>query len=137
MTKNVYEQFDAAFSNVSASALLDKEGNYKGKVCFKFPKDGAGRLYAYVHLFGLEMSRGFAGGYGYDKKSAAVCDAVAKIKEYEPVNPELPVQGWELTHANGLNATKDAWQSAFKSIGGKDWQDVFREELGITVICVL
>mgnify|MGYP007027787624 CR=1 FL=1 len=41
--------------------------------------DGAGRLYAYVHFIGAPMVRGHAGGYGYDKRTAAIEDAFKKI----------------------------------------------------------
>lgn len=74
MTK-IYDQHAAAFRNVSAFVIL-KDGERVATVALKFPADGAGRLYAYVHWIGLEMVRGFAGGYGYDKASAAVSAAV-------------------------------------------------------------
>ena len=83
---NIYDQHRAAFSNVSAYCVLDKAGNRVASIAFKFPRDGAGRLYAYVHVFGGPMVRGFAGGYGYDKRSAAVLEAISKIKpdDYYP-----------------------------------------------------
>jgi hypothetical protein len=77
---NIYDQHKAAFSNVSAYCVLDKAGNRVASIAFKFPRDGAGRLYAYVHVFGGPMVRGFAGGGGYDKRSAAVLSAVSKMK---------------------------------------------------------
>lgn len=77
---NIYDQHKAAFANVSAYVVLDKNGNRIASIAFKYPRDGAGRLYAYVHLFGATMVRGFAGGGGYDKASAAVLEAVSKIK---------------------------------------------------------
>jgi len=76
---DIYRQHDAAFANVSAYIVV-KNGERIAKVAFKYPRDGAGRLYAYVHVFGTEMVRGFASGYGYDKASAAVYDACGKIK---------------------------------------------------------
>ncbi|MGV1943564.1 hypothetical protein ACQZ5D_24055 [Agrobacterium sp. 22-211-1] len=82
MTKPaIYDQFDKAFNRVSAYVILDKSGECVAKVVFKFPVDGAGRLYAYVHWMGIPMVRGHAGGYGYDKRSAAVAGAIAKFKE--------------------------------------------------------
>ena len=78
MTRNaIYDQHDAAFKNVSAFVIL-KDGERVATVAFKFPKDGAGRLYCYLHVLGLPMVRGYAGGYGYDKKSAALADAASK-----------------------------------------------------------
>lgn len=75
---NIYEQFDKAFARVSSFAVL-YENELVTTINFKFPADGAGRLYAYVHWFGERMVRGSASGYGYDKRSAAVIDAVNKM----------------------------------------------------------
>lgn len=83
---NIYDQHKAAFANVSAYCVVDKVGNRIASIAFKFPRDGAGRLYCYVHVYGGPMVRGFAGGYGYDKRSAAALEAIAKIKpdDYYP-----------------------------------------------------
>ncbi|NSZ73901.1 hypothetical protein G6L74_09125 [Agrobacterium tumefaciens] len=84
----IYDQFDKAFNRVSAYVVLDKSGECVAKIAFKFPTDGAGRLYAYVHWLGVPMVRGYAGGYGYDKRSAAVANAVNKMivpVEMEPL----------------------------------------------------
>lgn len=83
---DIYDQHQAAFSNVSAFAVV-RDGQQCGKVAFKFPKDGAGRLFAYVHWHGVNMVRAFAGGCGYDKKSAAIANAVRKISG-DGWNPE-------------------------------------------------
>ena len=71
----VFEQYDKAFQNVSAYVVM-KDGSVAATVTFKSPKDGAGRLWAYVHFIGLSMVRGFANGYGYDKRSAAIENAI-------------------------------------------------------------
>lgn len=76
----IYKQHDAAFASVSAYVIL-KDAKRVATVAFKFPRDGAGRLYAYVHWLGTEMVRGYAGGYGYDKTSAAVESACRKLPE--------------------------------------------------------
>lgn len=78
MTASMYEQHDAAFAGVSAYVVL-KDGEKVATIAFKFPRDGAGRLYAYVHWLGHQMVRGFAAGGGYDKKSAAVASAIGKL----------------------------------------------------------
>ena len=79
MTKPaIYDQHDKAFAQVQAFVIL-KNDQRVATIAFKFPKDGAGRLYAYVHWIGTEMVRGHANGYGYDKKSAAVESAVNKL----------------------------------------------------------
>ncbi|MGY5795216.1 hypothetical protein ACXHXM_34235 len=75
----VYDQFDKAFSRVAAYVVLNKQGGCVAKITIKFPTDGAGRLYAYVHWLGVEMVRGQASGYGYYKRSAAVANAVSKM----------------------------------------------------------
>lgn len=74
---NIYDQHTAAFNRVSAYVVL-RNGERVATVAFKFPADGAGRLYAYVHWIGTEMTRGSASGYGYDKRSAACANAVSK-----------------------------------------------------------
>lgn len=76
---DIYEQHAAAFSRVSAFVILDSEGERVATVALKFPADGAARLWAYVHLIGVPMVRGFAGGFGYDKRAAAVAAAIDKI----------------------------------------------------------
>lgn len=75
----IYDQHYSAFANVSAYVILSK-GEKVATIAFKFPRDGAGRLYAYVHWLGVQMQRGFAGGYGYDKRTAAVQAACKKIE---------------------------------------------------------
>ena len=74
----IYEQHRAAFANVSAYVII-KDGERVATIAFKFPKDGAGRLYAYAHWIGLEMVRGFASGGGYDKRTAACADAGKRL----------------------------------------------------------
>lgn len=60
-TSTVYQLHDKAFANVSAYVIA-KDGERVATIAFKFPRDGAGRLYVYVHWFGLQMVRGWAGG---------------------------------------------------------------------------
>jgi len=76
---DIYEQHTAAFANVSAYVIM-RDGSRVATIAFKFPRDGAGRLYAYVHWLGFPMVRGWAGGGGYDKRSAAVASAAKLIK---------------------------------------------------------
>jgi hypothetical protein len=82
---DIYDLHTKAFQRVSAYVIA-RNGERVATIAFKFPADGAGRLYAYVHWFGAPMVRGFAGGYGYDKRSAAVESALPRMKmagEYE------------------------------------------------------
>ena len=80
MTKNIYDQHRAAFPNVGAYVVM--RGNERvANIAFKFPRDGASRLWVYVHWFGVPMVRGYAGGYGYDKKTAACNSASRALPE--------------------------------------------------------
>lgn len=82
MTKpTIYAQHDAAFARVSAYVVM-YQGEKVATIAFKHPADGAGRLYAYVHWLGLEMVRGHANGYGYDKKTAACASAAGKMQRH-------------------------------------------------------
>lgn len=75
MTK-IYDQFDRAFQSVSAYLITGPEGQQIGRVALKH---GNARLDCYFQIWGCEMVKGSAGGGGYDKASAAVRAAVAKI----------------------------------------------------------
>lgn len=83
MPKTIYDQHDSAFNQVSAF-VVTKGKDRVATIAIKFPRDGASRLYAYVHWLGPPMVRGFAGGCGYDKRSAAVsCAApLMTLEEY-------------------------------------------------------
>ena len=78
---DIYDQHRAAFSNVSAY-VITKDGERVATIAFKFPRDGAGRLYAYLHVIGVQMVRGFASGGGYDKRSAALAHAAQLLPDY-------------------------------------------------------
>lgn len=93
MMADIYDQHEAAFSKVNAYVILDAHNQLCATIAFKYPKDGAGRLYVYVHWIGLEMKRGHAIGYGYDKASAATAVAASAIaievnklrREHKPI----------------------------------------------------
>ncbi len=102
---DIYDQHRAAFANCEAHVILHN-GERVATIAFKFPKDGAGRLYAYVHWIGLEMVRGFASGGGYDKRTAACASAARKLERVEIFAAALRYgdssgNGWEraLRHA--------------------------------------
>jgi hypothetical protein len=80
--RSPYEHFDRAFERVSASAII-AEGRCVGRIAWKLPTDGAARLYCYFQLWGGPMTRGSAGGFGYDKRGAALYDAIAKWLQLE------------------------------------------------------
>lgn len=79
--RKIYDQHDAAFKAVEAFAVL-KNGEHVANVKFKH---GAA-VTAYVHFLGSEMTRGSAGGGGYDKRTAAVSAGAAKIRGGDGVN---------------------------------------------------
>ena len=78
---DIYNQHRASFPHVSAYVVM-RGTRQVATIAFKFPRDGAGRLYCYAHWFGTPMVRGYAGGYGYDKKSAAAASAARKMPEH-------------------------------------------------------
>lgn len=113
---NIYDQHRAAFRNVEAHIVMH-DGCKVATVAFKFPKDGAGRLAAYVHWFGLEMVRGSASGGGYDKRSAACAVAVRKIMgdvaHISEQSPELRAAFVEVM-ARDVGQT---WDAALRAAG--------------------
>ncbi len=90
MPADIYEQHDKAFRDVSAFVFL-KDGRKVATIALKFPKDGAGRLWAYVHWLGLPMVRGYAGGGGYDKRSAAIASAISHLTKAQRGEQPLPL----------------------------------------------
>lgn len=127
---NIYDQHISAFKNVSAYVIL-KDGKRVATVAFKYPKDGAGRLYAYVHWIGTEMARGFANGYGYDKHSAAVESAVERIEHVH--DPEAHAKDWIRLDDEKTNAEIDAFKAILKDCGGSYW-DIKLENAGFSVL---
>ena len=103
---NIYDQLNSHTALVSASVILFK-GIVVAKIIFKFPKDGAGRLYTYVHWFGVPMVRGSASGYGYDKKSAAL----ARLPTIDPDNAQLGQDhsNEQKLFINALASCGDGW----------------------------
>lgn len=75
---NIYDQHDKAFRNVSSYVLI-KDNKKIASISFKYPKDGAGRVSCYLHVIGTPMVKGVVNGYGYDKASAAIMNAVTKL----------------------------------------------------------
>lgn len=125
MSRNkIYDQHDAAFKNVSAFVVMEN-GERVATVAFKFPADGAGRLYCYFHVIGLAMVRGTANGYGYDKKSAAFADAAAK--QYE-----VKLESWQdITAYDGEYAIAKRMRDCLTD--GASWDGDLRNA-GFTVL---
>lgn len=114
----IYDQHAAAFRNVSAF-IIAKDGERVASVAIKFPKDGASRLYAYVHWNGLAMVRGSANGYGYDKRSAAVSDALCRIDPAGPASAQL-----NAFVGAALAMDSQDWTRALEAAGFTIWQAV-------------
>lgn len=122
---DIYDQHKAAFANVWAYVIA-RNGKKVATIAFKYPRDGAGRLYAYVHWLGVPMVRGFAQGYGYDKNSAAVANATKKLA-FPDVNVDGHFEGIEDQTAfiDALNADDGPyWNNRLEAAGFTVWQAV-------------
>ncbi len=123
---NIYDQHDKAFNRVSAYVIA-RNGERVATIAFRFPADGAGRLYAYVHWIGLEMVRGMAGGYGYDKRSAACANAMRKLLEIYSDNKEDDTPDTR-ARAEFIRALArdggQTWDSMLRDAGFTVWQAV-------------
>lgn len=108
---DIYEQHAKAFRDVEAAVVLH-DGEAVAKIAFKFPRDGAGRLYAYVHWLGVPMARGYASGYGYDKRTAACASAMRKLVMLRDDGGPAE-QFWHALKRDG-GAT---WDSALRAAG--------------------
>lgn len=124
---DIYSQHEAAFSSVSAFVILAMgvpgafENSRVATIAFKFPRDGAGRLYCYLHVMGVRMVRGFASGGGYDKKTAAAAHAAEKLSVADLHNyPET-------------KAHVEAIRKALEKDSGYDWSREL-ESAGFTVL---
>ena len=115
---DIYEQHRAAFARVAAYVVMHK-GERVATIAFKFPRDGAGRLYAYVHWIGLEMVRGYAGGCGYDKRSAACASAIKPLRAHANAPGGLEI----VRHESALAA----FITALAKDGGQTWDSALRE----------
>jgi hypothetical protein len=120
MSSQVYAQHKAHTSNIGAFAILDN-GEHVANITIRFPKDGASRLYAYAHWIGTEMVRGYANGYGYDKRSAALKSCA-----------DTRCKGWDKA---GASTSECMFWEYLRKAGGQDWADKLREA-GFTVISV-
>lgn len=68
----VYDKLDKHFAQVSAWVIVNEQGEQVGKMAAKYPKDGIGKLYLYLHLHGSEMVQVGVSGCGFDKLSVAI-----------------------------------------------------------------
>lgn len=112
---DIYTRFDAATSRITAVALI-YAGKVAGRVVIKFGEAAT----AYVQIWGLEMQSGRATGGGYDKATAAVEAAVAKLK---PIRVEADL---------AVKNAKWALCSAFDGADGRSWEQRL-ETCGFTI----
>lgn len=120
----IYDQHRAAFPHVSAYVIA-KDGDRVATIAFKFPRDGAGRLYAYVHWIGTEMVRGFAAGGGYDKRSAACSAAMSVVhKRKHSLMFAEPGSAMECFVMALLKDDGLEWHNRLRDAGFTVWQAV-------------
>lgn len=122
---DIYDQHQKSFARVSAFVVV-KDGERVATIAFKFPADGAGRLYAYVHWLGTEMIRGHANGFGYDKKTAACADAARKSLA-RPRDKHDVGEGPAAEYSFWAALAKDGgqhWDGALRDAGFTVWQAV-------------
>jgi len=112
LPNDIYAQHRTAFAQVSAYVIMRKNERV-ATIAFKFPRDGAGRLYVYVHWLGQPMVRGYAGGYGYDKQTAACANAAHKLPT------DIPPQDFA-----DYGTAYRAFHEALATDGGHHWDRV-------------
>ena len=81
MTKSTdfnYAAFEKATGHMTALAIV-KDGQAIGRIIIKPGRDGAARLTAYAQVWGAPRVVGYARGYGYDKRGAALSSALCKL----------------------------------------------------------
>ncbi len=74
---NIYDKVrkiedSPSLNRAGAKVIINAKGEICGTIKIAFPKDGAGILRVIFHEHGEEPQIGTAGGYGYDKLSAAL-----------------------------------------------------------------
>ena len=122
----IYTQHEKAFAKVQAFIIMQGASKV-ATVAFKFPSNGAGRLSCYLHVSGLLMVKGNAGGYGYDKKSAAFYDAAAKQAKVK-LEVWQSVDGYEAEYKTAANIL-----AAVAGNDGRSW-DRNLQVAGFTVL---
>lgn len=70
---SIYDKNAKHFELVRAYAIINDKGEQVGLMNAKYPKDGMGKLYVYLQLFGSTMRVATASGCGYDKLGTALC----------------------------------------------------------------
>ena len=84
-----------AFNRVGALVIINHVGNVCGTIKVLYPKDGAGVLRVVLHEHGYGPQIGSAGGYGYDKLSAALQGMTFGMSLPEPLILADHPHNWE------------------------------------------
>ena len=119
MTAKVYDAHRKAFTNVSAWVILDAQGDKVATVAIKY---GA-RVTAFTHFLNVPMTRGSAGGGGYDRESAAVQDGFAKAIAHDPkaVRDDWQNRPEYLAMERDAQSALDAFRQALTRSDGYHW----------------
>jgi hypothetical protein len=93
-----------AFNRVGAMVIINPAGDVCGTIKILYPKDGAGLLKAVLHEHGYAPQIGTAGGWGYDKLSAALNGMIFGQNLPEPLVLTDNPHNWERQlHDAGFN----------------------------------
>lgn len=84
-----------AFNRVGAKVIINPSGDVCGTIKILYPADGAGTLRVVLHEHGYGPQIGTAGGYGYDKLSAALQGLVFGQGLPEPLTLADHPHNWE------------------------------------------
>lgn len=110
---SVYDYFDKHTADISAYAIL-KDGACVGRVVYRYPRDGMGRLYCYLQFWGERMTRGYASGCGYDKHTAAFLDALCDL----PENNGNPDAAAHIARCRaGVHDNGHSWEDQLRGLG--------------------
>lgn len=126
-----WQKFDNAFKSISAFVVMDTETMQPiAKIALKYPNDGAGRLNAFIHIIGIEVQHGYAGGYGYDKQTASIISAICKCNE-------VWAQQIKSGHVNLTSAQQKFINLLLSEKAQSGWQEVINHNNGFSVIQVV
>lgn len=123
---DIYELHSKAFADVAAFVVVGTnskcEPERKATIAFKYPRDGMGRQWCYLHVFGGAMVRGYASGCGYDKHSASASSAAGRINPkdyYEESRADVAAIKAALLPDDGMG-----WETHLRKAGYQVFQAV-------------
>ena len=123
-----WQKFDNAFNLVSAYVVMDQDTMQPiAKIALKYPKDGAGRVNAYIHIIGMEVQHGYAGGYGYDKRTASIISAASNCND-------IWAQQIKAGHVSLTSAQQNFINLLLSDDAQGGWQEVINHNNGFIVI---